>query len=194
MNEIRLENIHKSFDGKRVLAGFQAAFPAGQATCIMGSSGCGKTTLLNILLGLLPPDEGRVLGMPERVGAVFQEDRLCEDFSPLSNIRLVTGRRVPRAVILEHLKALGLEDWALAPVRTLSGGMKRRVAIARAVLYGGDVLVLDEAFKGLDEKTKAITMEYVRENTRGKTLIAVTHDGEEAAFWGGAPIKMEALP
>ena len=68
MNEIRLENIHKSFDGKQVLAGFQATFPAGQATCIMGSSGCGKTTLLNILLGLLPPDEGRVLGMPERVG------------------------------------------------------------------------------------------------------------------------------
>lgn len=159
----------------------------------MGSSGCGKTTLLRILLGLEQPDAGRILGRPERMGAVFQEDRLLEGFSPLANIRLVTGRRVPRQVIQAHLEELGLGDCARDPVATLSGGMQRRVAIARAVLYDPALLALDEAFKGLDADTRLRAMEYVRAHSQGRTLVIVTHDPQEAAFWGVETIHMAAL-
>ncbi len=108
MNDIRMEHIDKRFGPKTVLRDFSARFPIGQATCIMGSSGCGKTTLLRVLLGLEQPDAGRILGRPERMGAVFQEDRLLEGFSPLANIRLVTGRKISRQVIQAHLEELGL--------------------------------------------------------------------------------------
>lgn len=193
MSDIRMEHIDKRFGPKTVLRDFSARFPLGQVTCIMGSSGCGKTTLLRILLGLEQPDAGSILGRPERMGAVFQEDRLLEGFSPLANIRLVTGRRVPRETIQAHLTELGLGDCARDPVATLSGGMQRRVAIARAVLYDPALLALDEAFKGLDADTRLQAMEYVRRHCQGRTLVIVTHDPQEAAFWGVAPIHMAAL-
>lgn len=193
MNEIRMEEISLSFGDKKVLDRFSASFPLGQATCIMCSSGCGKTTLLRILLGLQRPDSGRIIGRPERMGAVFQEDRLLEGFSSLANIRLVTGRKVPRHIIQAHLTELGLGDCVRDPVSTLSGGMQRRVAIARAVLYDPALLVLDEAFKGLDADTRLRAMEYVRAHSQGRTLVTVTHDPQEAAFWGGEPIHMATM-
>ena len=94
MKDIVLKNIEKSFDGKEVLKNFSAVFPVGQVSCIMGSSGCGKTTLLNILLGLQSADGGSVEGLPDRITALFQEDRLCEDFSAESNVRLTAARGV----------------------------------------------------------------------------------------------------
>lgn len=193
MNDIRMEHIDKRFGPKTVLRDFSARFPIGQATCIMGSSGCGKTTLLRVLLGLEQPDAGRILGRPERMGAVFQEDRLLEGFSPLANIRLVTGRKISRQVIQAHLEELGLGGCLRDPGSTLSGGMQRRVAIARAVLYDPPLLALDEAFKGLDADTRLRAMEYVRAHSQGRTLVIVTHDPQEAAFWGVEPIHMAAL-
>lgn len=189
MNDICLQDISKRFGDTPVLSHFSARFPAGETTCLMGSSGCGKTTLLNILLGLLPPDGGSVQGVPERVAAVFQENRLCEDFSVLANLRLIAGRR-SREEQLAHLMQLGLAQSAAAPVSTLSGGMKRRVALARAVLFDAPLIVLDEPFKGLDADTKAMAIAYVRAYCAGKTLIAVTHDPAEAAALGGGLIKM----
>ena len=106
MNDIRMEHIDKRFGPKTVLRDFSARFPIGQATCIMGSSGCGKTTLLRVLLGLEQPDAGRILGRPERMGAVFQEDRLLEGFSPLANIRLVTGRKISPNTVNDYVEAL----------------------------------------------------------------------------------------
>ncbi len=191
--DIEVKNVYKSFENKPVLKGFSAHFPAGEMTCVMGPSGYGKTTLLNLIMGLMQPDSGSITGVPEKISAVFQEDRLCEDFSAVGNVRAVTGKRVPAAQIEAHLKELGLNDSMYVPVRTLSGGMRRRVALARAVLYGGDLLVLDEAFKGLDEETKRITMDYLRTHAKGKTVIAVTHDAEEAAYLGGNLIRMEAV-
>lgn len=149
--------------------------------------------MLRVLLGLEQPDAGRILGRPERMGAVFQEDRLLEGFSPLANIRLVTGRKISRQVIQAHLEELGLGGCLRDPVSTLSGGMQRRVAIARAVLYDPPLLALDEAFKGLDADTRLRAMEYVRAHSQGRTLVIVTHDPQEVAFWGVEPIRMAAL-
>ena len=187
---IGLKNVTKSFDGKIVLSDLTVLFPEGETTNIMGVSGCGKTTLLRLLAGLTNADGGAV-EKPKSVAFVFQEDRLCEDFSAVANIRLVTGGRLSREAILRELAALGLsEDSALAPVRTLSGGMKRRVAIARAVLADAPVVLLDEAFKGLDAALRDTVIAYVRKKTQGRTVLNVTHSAEEATLLGGAIWKM----
>ena len=101
-----------------------------------GPSGLGKTTLLRCVAGLETPDAGAVTGVPRRLGYVFQEDRLCDNFSAVANIRLVTGRTLPEKAILQHLEELGLSDSVRLPVSQLSGGMRRRVAIARACAAG----------------------------------------------------------
>lgn len=190
MNDLTIRNVTKSFGEKAVLRGVSMTVQAGETVSIMGPSGCGKTTLLNLIAGLIQPDGGKILGVPQRISAVFQEDRLCEAFTAVSNLRLVTGRHVPDALLRAHLERLGLADDADRPVRELSGGMKRRVAIARAVVYGGELFLLDEAFKGLDDRTKELAMDYVRSETAGKTVVSVTHDRAEAERLGGRLIQM----
>ncbi|WP_454939806.1 ABC transporter ATP-binding protein [Evtepia sp.] len=178
MKDLVLEHVEKRYGDKVVLRDFSARFPGGECTCIMGPSGCGKTTLLRLILGLETPDGGQILGRSFPMAAVFQENRLFEDFSALSNVTAVCPReRRPEAA--RHLMALGLGESLHAPVRTLSGGMKRRVAVARAVLAPGEVLVLDEPFTGLDRDTKAAVLAYLKAHTQGRTLLLVTHDPAE---------------
>ena len=134
MQDIVIRGLCKAFDGKQVLRDFSAALPAGQVTGLMAPSGAGKTTLLRILMGLETPDRGTITGLEGlRLSAVFQEDRLCENLDPVSNLRLVTPT-LSRAAAEEALKAVGLTDCLHQPTRELSGGMRRRVAILRALL------------------------------------------------------------
>ncbi len=191
MSALEVRNISKRYGENRVLENLSLTFPEGSVTCVMGPSGCGKTTLLHIIAGLILPDSGSVTGRPERISFVFQEDRLCEDFSAVANIRLVTGREMPEEEILRHLSVLGLSESARMPVRELSGGMKRRVAIARAVCHHPGLLLLDEAFKGLDEDRKRMTMDYIRKERGGMTVIFVTHDPAEAEYMGGRLIQLK---
>jgi ABC-type multidrug transport system ATPase subunit len=104
--DIAVEKINKSFGGLKVLADFSHRFIEGSVTCIMGPSGSGKTTLLHIIMGLIRPDSGRVLGIggDSRLGAVFQEDRLCENLSAVLNVRLVAGRDAEDAVPYNQLR------------------------------------------------------------------------------------------
>ena len=164
MTDLILEHISKRYGDHVVLEDFSARFPAGQCTCIMGPSGCGKTTLLRIILGLEQPDHGTIQGQVRPVSAVFQENRLFEDFSALSNAAVVCPKG-DRQEAPRHLTALGLADSLSLPVRALSGGMKRRVSIARAVLAPGPLLVLDEPFTGLDRTTKAAVLDYLKRYT-----------------------------
>ncbi len=191
MNDIRLNKISKAFDGKQVLQDVSLTIPAGKRTCIMGPSGCGKTTLLHILCGLTAPDQGTVENRPDRISMVFQENRLCEDFSALENVRMVALHQGEKARSL--LEKLGLEQDMLKRVSALSGGMKRRVAIARALLFDAPLLVMDEPFKGLDEETKEAVMQTVMEETAGKTLLFITHDENEAHRFADQVITLKAL-
>jgi len=186
---IALCSVSKSYGKKIVLKDFSLSFPSGQTTCIMGKSGCGKTTLLSILMGFEKPDSGELLNMPKHIRSVFQEDRLCESFSAASNIRMATGKSA--AEIEMHLSELELDGCGEKPVNTMSGGMKRRVAIARAVAADGDLLLLDEPLKGLDAKTKASVIEYLKRRTAGKTVILVTHDRTEADLLSQNIIQLE---
>jgi NitT/TauT family transport system ATP-binding protein len=167
---------------KKVLSKLSAIIPAQKATVIMGESGCGKTTLINIIMGLEKADCGDISGVPERISAVFQDDLLCDNFSAISNIRAVIGKKRSKEDIAASLKALGLTDADIfCPVRKLSGGMKRRVAIARAILSDSELIIMDEPFKGLDEETREATIDFVLQNTthKKKTLIVITHSPDE---------------
>lgn len=181
-----LVGITKRFGDKQVLNNLSLSFPSGQITCLNGPSGVGKTTLFRIISGLIKPDSGTVIGLPQdgRIGYVFQEDRLCEEFSVIENIALVGGNCSGKDKIMEHLAMLGLTDDADRKVSELSGGMKRRVAIARAICYDAPMLLLDEPFKGLDAKLKDSVIEYVLEETKGKTVIIITHDPSESEMMG----------
>lgn len=190
MQDIVIERLTKGFGAVVALPPTTAKFPAGEATCILGPSGCGKTTLLRLLMGLEAPSGGRFLGMPERVSVVFQEDRLLPEFSAVGNIRAVVGKQISEQASFEMLGALGLAGWERTPVRELSGGMRRRVAIARALLFPAEVILMDEPFKGLDEETKERVMTVVKERTGGKTLLLVTHDPQEASFFGGNILRL----
>lgn len=178
---ISVRELSKYYGEHIVLERFCGEFPAGEMTAIMGASGCGKTTLISLLTGLLKPDGGCVELTPgdTAFSAVFQEDRLCENLTVSANIRLVCGNHRSGAEIEQSLEALGLSGCGGKPVRELSGGMKRRVALARALLADYGVIVLDEPFKGLDEATKAQVMSYCRKVLAGKTAILVTHDRGE---------------
>ena len=190
MRDIILRNVSRSFDGKPVLRHVSLLFPAGEICCVRGRSGIGKTTLLRIIAGLLSPDEGTVEGVPDKIAFVFQEDRLCEDFSALSNIRMVTKNRT-KEEILQHLEELELRGEASLAVREFSGGMRRRVALARAICADADLLLLDEPFKGLDPELRIRVIDYVKRHTEGKTVICVTHEEAEAVLLGGRIIELE---
>ncbi len=108
--------------------------------------------------------------MPERAAAVFQEPRLCEDFSLISNVKIAAKKDVAPAEIAAGLEALGLSEFAGKKVRVLSGGPKQRAAILRAVLSGCGVVLMDEPFKGLDEGTKEKTDGFCQKGRRRKNL------------------------
>ncbi len=184
-----VSDLKKSYGNKVVLNGFSHKFPYGKVTAVTGQSGCGKSTLLSVIMGLLPPDSGTVQ-CPEPISAVFQEDRLCENLTSSANIRLVTGKNYGLREIAEQLSRIGLDGCENKAVRELSGGMKRRVALLRALMADYEVLFLDEPFKGLDNETKKLVMEYSKEKIKGKTVIFVTHDAAERDFLSHEVIEM----
>ena len=184
--ELRVENLCKSYDGRPILKGI--TFRAGPGiTCLMAPSGAGKTTLLRILLGLEMPDSGTV-SVPERMAAVFQEDRLLEHLSARGNLRFALGAVSPEAEAL--LKELGLADEGAKPVAEYSGGMRRRVALARALLSSSEALVLDEPFTGLDEENRFRCIACIRNYTSGKPVLLVTHDPEDVAVLNAPVIRL----
>ena len=187
--EASVRELTRSYGENRVLSGFSHEFPAGKTTVVMGVSGCGKTTLISLIAGLSEPDDGRIECAPDAVfSAVFQENRLCENLTAAANIRLVTGNKRVAAEITQALEAVGLPGCADKPVRELSGGMKRRVALVRALLAEYSVIVLDEPFKGLDENTRATVAEYCRKMLAGKTAIVVTHDRSDCEALSAADV------
>ena len=188
---LALSDVWKSYGALRVLDGVTARFEPLRPHVIMGPSGAGKTTLLRLLAGLERPDAGTVArGADVRLGMTFQEDRLCENLTATANIRL------PRAYLPDELseRFLAFERQAMAacglpvdarPVRELSGGQRRRVAILRCVLAEANTLLFDEPLKGMDEKTVDAVMGYVVPRLAGRTVLWVTHDERELSRFDG---------
>ena len=122
--DLVISHVYKDFGRGPVLQDVSLTVRQGETVCLMGPSGLGKTTLLRCVAGLETPDAGAVTGVPRRLGYVFQEDRLCDNFSAVANVRLATGRTLPEPEILRHLEELGLAGSARRPVSQLSGGRR----------------------------------------------------------------------
>lgn len=179
---ISIKHLFKSYGELSVFQNLSLELPAGHRYCLMGASGSGKTTLLRLIMGLEAPDAGEISSasdMPVRFSVVFQEDRLCETFSPLENVCLTADRRFTRREIREELCRLLPEESVTRPVRTLSGGMKRRTAIVRAMLAVSDIVIMDEPFTGLDEVNRSLAASYIKDRLRGRLLIVTTHQEED---------------
>lgn len=179
--EIRVEKLCKRFGDEVVL--HNLSFTAGNGvTCIMAPSGAGKTTLLRILLGLETADSGRVTGLEHcRWGVVFQENRLLEQLDAMGNLRFALSAALEETAARELLHRLGLGDVGDKQVRDYSGGMKRRLALARALLAPADALALDEPFTGLDEESRKQVAACIGAAAAERPVLLVTHRREDAA-------------
>ena len=186
---LKLQNITHSFGSNPVLKDVSLTLAPGERVAIMGPSGCGKTTLLRIALGLLGPDGGSVENRFAKTAAVFQEPRLLPWRTAEENVNLVLGDgKATLDTARSWLKILGLADAAEKYPRELSGGMQQRVSIARALAVEGDLLVLDEPFKAMDEELKEQVMALVSQTQAA--ILLVTHEKEEVAALGCRIIQM----
>ncbi|MCL2377062.1 MAG: ATP-binding cassette domain-containing protein [Defluviitaleaceae bacterium] len=193
---LELRHIYKSFGEKIVFTNLNLDFPEGKFTAVMGPSGCGKTTLINLILGILTPEHGEIVGFGGRkVAAVFQEDRLLEHKSGLENVLFVLRDEAKgRDVAEKLLERAELAQDAHKKAKEYSGGMRRRLALCRALVTDFDLLILDEPFKGMDAALKPRIMEMVKEKCAGKTVLLITHDRDEADFFDGDVVDISNLP
>lgn len=171
---IELKNVSLVFDGRQVLTDLSLVLPEKGILLITGPSGCGKTSVARMILGLLSPTEGEVSVGDLKIAAVFQEDRLVPTLTALENVALVSDAKEAE----KRLSQVGLGDALELLPEELSGGMKRRVAIARALAFSGDVLLLDEAFTGLDDELAEKILKELCEEFKDRLIIAVTHRPE----------------
>ncbi len=178
--KLSLNHITKSFGEKEVLRDFSFALAEGERVCLLGPSGGGKSTLLNIIAGLVKPDSGELISEWERIGYVFQEYRLLPWLTVEENLTAVTGCGKEQA--RELLKAVELDGDRAAYPDSLSGGMKQRVNIVRALACEPELLLLDEPFKGLDTALRERVIRNLDPYWQGRALVLVTHDVDEAAM------------
>jgi len=170
---MRILGVSKSFDGSLVLDGFSKTLPESGIVGISGPSGIGKTTLLRIIAGLEKPDSGSVEGAPSRMSVQFDDDRLFPWMNVMDNVTLV-GCSESRARGL--LESLGIGDKADAAIGSLSGGQRRRVALARALAYPAPVMILDEPTARLDAETADLVVRVIERECAGGLAIVASHD------------------
>ena len=176
---MRIDIKEKRFGDKIIFKDASFSFPDNESSIIIAPSGKGKTTLMRMLSGLDDDFDGTITGKPVKPVVLFQEDRLVECITVLSNLSAVNADK--RAAI-DMLSRMGLDGEERSIVSTLSGGMKRRVAIARALLVDFDVLFLDEPFSGLDSDTKSRVASVILQVASGRTIVAISHSEEDAAL------------
>ena len=201
MDQHYVKNIKKSFGELKVLDNISMTFQKGKITCILGPSGCGKSTLLNIISGIINDYEGDVKGFhKEQMSFIFQEDRLIPWLSVYDNMKFVLKGQCSagelRGIIDHYLLLVGMEDYRHFYPPDLSGGMKQRVSIARALAYGGQIIIMDEPFKSLDIKNKIQLLQDFKKicTKTHSTAIFVTHDIDEAIEIGDSIYVLSDKP
>ncbi|WP_312949168.1 ABC transporter ATP-binding protein [Superficieibacter sp.] len=207
---IALRGVNKSFDGQRVLQDISLEVYPGEIVALLGASGGGKSTLLNIISGLLPADGGEITLQGEaiarfsqwrQVGYLFQEDRLLPWRTVRQNVNLALentplsrGERQQR--VQEALRLVGMEQVAGKWPHQLSGGMRSRIALARSLVAGPQILLMDEPFSRLDPQTRsAMHAELLRIcQLKNMTVVIVTHDVEEAVILADRIVILQPNP
>lgn len=189
---IIITDLCKTFDDNEVLKNVNITLKDNSIYCLMGTSGIGKTTLLRILMGLEHADSGSISGIDiKSISCMFQEDRLIHDLSAIDNVRIVLRGKNNRDEISNNLLSILPDDSLDMPVSSLSGGMKRRVALARALSYPGKLIILDEPFTGLDKDTKLNVIDYILKMRNNRTLLIATHGTDDVNLLGAEIIKLD---
>jgi phospholipid/cholesterol/gamma-HCH transport system ATP-binding protein len=204
-NLVEIRDVHYSVGGRAIFAGLTLSIPRGRITAIMGPSGTGKTTLLRLMTGQSKPDSGQILfdgldvstlsltdlyDLRRRMGMLFQNGALLTDMDVFENVAfpLREHTKLPepliRNIVLTKLQAVGLRGAARLLPSELSGGMARRVALARSMATDPDMLIYDEPFTGLDPISMGMIVRLVRQMNYalGITSLVVSHDVEELAI------------
>ena len=178
---LELKQVSFSYPQRPLFENLNLRFAPGSRTALLGQSGRGKTTLLHMLCGLIQPQSGSISGIPQQgVAVVFQEDRLFEQLTIAENL-LAVAPELTQKQMEQMLSSLLLPGILHQYPSQLSGGMRRRAAIARALCFHSPLIILDEPFKGLDSGTKQAVLQTVDTAAANRTLILVTHDPAEAA-------------
>lgn len=176
--DINIKNLDFSYGEQKIFENFKASIKNGQINYIVGASGCGKTTLLNILLGILPFSKGEISNLEKyKKSVVFQENRLCENISVKANIDLVSTGETKYSLknLLDLFKLQNTEN---KKASRLSGGMKRRLSIIRAFYIPFDLMIMDEPFKEMDKELIEYIIPLIKSMLKGKTAIIATHHTE----------------
>ena len=188
---IIITDLCKTFDDNEVLKNVNITLKDNSIYCLMGTSGI-ETTLLRILMGLEHADSGSISGIDiKSISCMFQENRLIPDLSAIDNVRIVLRGKPNRQEIRNNLLSILPDDSLDMPVNSLSGGMKRRVALARALSYPGKLIILDEPFTGLDKNTKLNVIDYILKMRNNRTLLIATHGTDDANLLGAEIIKLD---
>ena len=175
---LRFENVSFSYGKKEILSGFSFEAKDGEVTALLGASGLGKTTVLNLASGLYEPKSGKITpAFAERASFLFQENRLLPWYTALQNLTVLG---IPEERAKEYLQKVGLAGEEKEFPFALSGGMQRRLSLARTLAFGGDVFYLDEPLQGLDIKTSGEILALLKRELSGKTALLITHSPSEA--------------
>lgn len=194
---LKIENLEKKYGNKKVLENFNFSVYKGEFLSLLGSSGCGKTTLLRLLVGIEHPTMGHIYKYDEdityktpfqrNIGIVFQNYALFPNMNVYENISYaLKARRIPQTEIKkkvdEIIEIVGLQNHIFKKPRQLSGGQQQRVAIARTLVLNPDIILFDEPMSALDANIKLILRKELKDIQKksGITMIYVTHDQEEA--------------
>ena len=206
---VEVRNIAKTYDsGVEALRDVTLALPRGELSTFLGPSGCGKTTLLKIIAGLISPSEGEVWVKGNKVSGpgperafVFQDFALLPWASVLRNVAFgLELRGVPRdereEIARKYITEVGLSSFESRYPHQLSGGMKQRVGLARALAINADIVLMDEPFSSVDEQTRRKFQEELLDllKINQKTVIFVTHSVEEAAYLSDQIILLSQRP
>ncbi len=201
-NLLEVHGLHYSRDGRAIFSGLDMRIPRRKVTAVLGPSGTGKTTLLNLIAGQINPDKGAVMfdgrivcpcsrhhlyQVRKQIGVLFQEGALLTNLSVFENVAMPLREHTElpdsliRQIVLTKLHAVGLRTAAASMPSQLSGGMARRVALARALVMDPKLIIYDEPFTGLDPIAMGVIVRLIRETNRvlGITSIVITHDVDE---------------
>lgn len=193
VSEVEFAGLSKSYGANHVLRDVRMGLAPGSVTCLMAPSGTGKTTLFRVLLGLEDADSGEVVGARAAAGDIsmmFQEDRLCSTLTPVENVALVLPADASREGLRDLLAEVLPEECLAQPALELSGGMRRRVSLVRAVAHPGKLVVLDEPFTGLDAATRRRVIDFILRHQEGRTFLIATHGESDAELLGAARVNL----
>jgi len=206
---VEVKEVGKIYDGVvEALTGINLALPEGKLSTLLGPSGCGKTTLLKIIAGLISPSRGEVWVKGQRVDGpgperafVFQDFALLPWANVLRNVAFGlelrgTSKEDRQEIARKHIAEVGLKSFESSYPHQLSGGMRQRVGLARALAVDADIILMDEPFSSVDEQTRRKFQEELLDLLRHKkiTVIFVTHSIEEAAYLSDQIVLLSPRP